>query len=110
MPIRVPDPPKRAIELNPRNGRRTVHADSDTYATRKETMTTTWALNTFGLFVTTVGVLLTFLYLWKSPRFADQWLSPEGKKAYARHRRLLIVVVALLAAWLIVQYLAVIFL
>ena len=71
-------------------------------------MMTTWLLNIVGLFVTTVGAFLTLLYLWKSPRFADAWLSPEGKKAYAKHRRLLIVVVALLAAWLTIQYLTVI--
>ena len=74
----------------------------------KITTTTTWALNTFGLFVTTVGALLIFLYLWRSPRFADEWLSPEGKRAYTKHRRLVIVGAGLLAAWLIVQYLAVV--
>lgn len=67
-------------------------------------MTLTWALNTFGLFVTTVGALLVFLYLWNSPRFADEWLSVEGRRAYARHRRLLVIAVGLLAAWLVVQY------
>lgn len=39
-------------------------------------------------------------------RFVDRWLSPEGKRAYAKHRRLLLVVVGLLATWLVVQYLA----
>jgi len=67
-------------------------------------------LNTAGLFLTTAGALLIFLYLWKAPRFAEEWLSPEGKLAYAKHRRLLIVGVGLLAAWLLVQYLAVILL
>jgi len=71
-------------------------------------MSATWALNTIGIYLTTVGALLIFLYLWKSPRFAEEWLSPEGKRAYARHRRLLIVGVGLLAAWLVIQYLAVI--
>lgn len=73
-------------------------------------MTINWVLHAAGLFVTTVGALLTFLYIWRSPRFADQWLSPEGKEAYARHRRLLIVAVGLLAAWLIAEYLAIILL
>ena len=72
-------------------------------------MTTNWLLNIVGLFVTTAGALLTFLYLWKSPRFADEWLSPEGKRAYSKHRRGLIFVMGLLAAWLLVQYLAVIY-
>jgi hypothetical protein len=73
-------------------------------------MTTTWILDTAGLFLTTAGALLIFLYLWKAPRFAEEWLSPEGKLAYVKHRRLLIVSVGLLAAWLLVQYLAVILL
>ena len=71
-------------------------------------MTTTWVLNTAGLLATTVGALLIFLYLWKSPRFADEWLTPEGKRAYSKHRRLLVVGVGLLAAWLVIQYLAII--
>ena len=71
-------------------------------------MLTIWVLNTVGLFATTVGALLIFLYLWRSPRFAEHWLSPEGKQAYAKHRRLLIVGVGLLAAWLVLQYLAII--
>ena len=69
-------------------------------------MTTAWVLKTVGLFATTVGALLVFLYLWKSPRFADAWLTPEGKRAYAKHRRLLVVSVGLLAAWLVVEYMA----
>jgi len=71
-------------------------------------MTTAWALNTVGLYVTTVGALLIFLYLWKSPRFADEWLSPEGKRAYTKHRRLLVAGVGLLAAWLVIQFLSLI--
>jgi hypothetical protein len=71
-------------------------------------MPVTWALNTIGIYLTTVGALLIFLYLWRSPRFADEWLSPEGKRAYARHRRMLIVGVGLLAAWLVLQYMSLI--
>jgi hypothetical protein len=67
----------------------------------------TWALNTAGIFVNAVGALLIVLYLWKSPDVVDQWLSPEGKLAYARHRRLLIIGVSLLAAQFILQYLGV---
>jgi len=73
-------------------------------------MLTTWTLNLIGLFATTVGALLIFLYLWRSPRFADAWLTDEGKLAYSRHRRLLVVGVGLLAVWLVIQYLAVIIL
>lgn len=73
-------------------------------------MTVNWMLNAAGLFCITIGSLLILLYLWKSPRFAEDWLSPEGKHAYSKHRRLLIVSVALLAAWHVVQYFAVILL
>lgn len=73
-------------------------------------MTTTWLLNAAGLFSTTAGALLIFLYLWKSPKFADDWLTPEGKRAYSKHRRLLVIGVGLLAAWLAIQYLAIILL
>ena len=69
---------------------------------------TVWILNTGGLFLTTMGALLIFLYLWKSPRLVDAWMSPEGKLHYAKHRRLLIVSLALLAAWPMIQYLAII--
>jgi hypothetical protein len=71
-------------------------------------MTVAWVLNAVGLLATTIGALLIFLYLWKSPRFAEDWLSPEGKLAYAKHRRLLTISVGLLAAWLLLQYLSVI--
>jgi len=71
-------------------------------------MTLAWILNTAGLYVTTVGALLIFLYLWNSPRFADAWLTPDGKRAYAKHRRLVVAGVGLLSAWLVLQYLALI--
>jgi len=73
-------------------------------------MPITWWLNTAQIYVTTIGAFLIFLYLWKSRRFVDEWLSPEGKNAYAKHSRLLIVAVGLLTAWLLLQYLAIIFL
>ena len=71
-------------------------------------MTTAWLLNAVGLFVTTVGALLTFLYLRESPRFVDKFASPEAGRDYSRHQRMLAWVVGLLSAWLVVQCLAVI--
>ena len=71
-------------------------------------MSITWWLNTSQLYVATVGALLVFLYLWRSREFVDKWLSPEGKVAYAKHSRLLIVAVGLLAAWILLQYLTII--
>jgi hypothetical protein len=71
-------------------------------------MTTAWLMNAVGLFLTTTGALLTFLYLRASPRFADKFVSPEASRAYSRHRRLLVIVVGLLSAWLVIQYLGLI--
>jgi hypothetical protein len=67
-----------------------------------------WMLNTTGLLATTIGALLIFLYVWKAPRLAEDWQTPEGKLAYAKHRRMTIVSVGLLAAWLLIQGVAVI--
>jgi len=63
-----------------------------------------WILSTLGLYVTTVGALLLFLYLYRSPQLVDQWAaSPEGRTEYARHRRRLIIGTGLLAAWLVLE-------
>jgi len=62
-----------------------------------------WVLNTVGLYVTTVGALLLFLYMYRSPQLAEHWNSPQGKAEYARHRRRLIVGTGLLAAWLVLE-------
>jgi hypothetical protein len=63
-----------------------------------------WILNTLGLYVTTVGALLLFLYLYRSPQIVDQWAaSPQGRSEYARHRRRLILGTGLLAAWLVLE-------
>lgn len=69
-----------------------------------------WWLNAAQLYVTAVGALLIVLYLWRSRRFVDEWLSPEGKRAYAKHSRLLLVAVSLLTAWVLLQYMAILFL
>ena len=73
-------------------------------------MTTAWLMNAVGLFVTTVGALLTFLYLHEAPRFADKLVSPEAKRDFTRHQRSLSWVTGLLAAWLVIQCLALILL
>jgi hypothetical protein len=62
-------------------------------------------LNLVGMFLTSVGALLIVLYLMEMPEFARQYLSAEGQKAFARHRRMLVVGVGLLAAWIVLQYL-----
>lgn len=68
---------------------------------------TAWILNTASLFVTTIGVLLIFLYLYKAPRFAVDSLPPEQKHEYERHRKGLVTGIGLLAAWLLVQDIAI---
>jgi len=73
-------------------------------------MTTAWILGTVSLYATTFGALLIFLYLSNSPRSADAWETPEGKLAYSKHRRMLLTGIGLLAGWLVVQDLAIIFL
>jgi len=73
-------------------------------------MMTTWVMNAVGLFVTTVGALLTFLYVRDIPRFADKFASPEVGREFARRQRSLTWVVGLLSAWLVLQCLAVILL
>ena len=64
--------------------------------------------NIVGMFFTTAGALLILLYLVETPKFAKEFLSPEGQQAFARHRRLLVVGVGLLVAWIVMQYVAVI--
>lgn len=59
-----------------------------------------------GMLFTTTGALLILLYLVQTPQFARQWLSAEGQKAFARHQRRLVLGVGLLAAWIAMQYLA----
>jgi hypothetical protein len=61
-----------------------------------------------SLFATTAGALLVFLYLYNTPPSADAWQTPEGKAAYPKYRRMLIISVGLLASWLLIQYLAII--
>jgi hypothetical protein len=73
-------------------------------------MTTAWVLGTASLMVTTIGALLVFLYLSKSPKSPEDWVTPDGKRAYEKHRRMSILSAGLLAAWLLVQDLAVLLL
>lgn len=69
---------------------------------------TSWILNSASLFATTVGALLIFLYLVKPPRIVEESLSPDLRRVYVRHHKLLMISVGLLSAWLLVQYLALI--
>jgi hypothetical protein len=80
------------------------------YSRVEETMTAAWMLGTASLFATTFGALLIFLYLYKLPSSAAEWQTPDGSRAYLRHRKMLLAGMGLLSAWLVVQDLAVILL
>ena len=67
-------------------------------------MTTNWVLNAIGLFAVTTGALLMFLSLRSAPKFVQELSTPEAKAAYEKHRRLSIIAMGLIAAWLVVQY------
>ncbi len=73
-------------------------------------MTAAWILSSVSLFATTVGALLIFLYLTQAPRLVGEGIPAEVKQACEKHRRMMTIANGLLAAWLLVQYLAVILL
>jgi hypothetical protein len=64
----------------------------------------TWLLQTVGLLVTTIGALIAFLHLHRTSRaLAGRQLPPECA-ALARDRRLLMIVMGLMAGWFVIQY------
>jgi len=66
-------------------------------------MTNAWLMNAVGLLSTTVGALLILLHLVSPSRFVEEFQTQEGKRAYAAHRRQLVIAVGLLCLWLLVQ-------
>lgn len=73
-------------------------------------MAVSWMLSTVSLFATTIGALLIFLHLWSAPRIAEDRLSHDERQAGERHRKRALAGVGLLAAWLLVQAVAVLLL
>jgi hypothetical protein len=71
--------------------------------------TTLWILNTVGLLATTVGVLIVFLHLHRTSRAVDTALLPAVCQPFLKDRKMLTVTVGLMAAWFVVQYVAVLF-
>ena len=69
---------------------------------------TLWILNTVGLLATTVGVLIVFLHLHRTSRIVPAAL-PEVCQPLLRDRRLLTITVGLMAAWFVLQYIALLF-
>jgi len=72
-------------------------------------MTMSWVLNAIGLFAVTSGALLMFLYLRNAPKYVAELPTDEARRAYEKHRRLSIVATGLIAAWLVIQYVGLIF-
>ena len=72
-------------------------------------MTMSWVLNAVGLFAVTAGALLIFLSLRSTPKFVAELQTDEAKRAYEKHRRLSIIAMGLIAAWLVVQYVGLLF-
>jgi hypothetical protein len=68
---------------------------------------TLWILNTIGLLATTVGVLIVFLHLHRTSQVVSDSALPEVCRPLLKDRRLLTITVGLMAAWFVVQYLAI---
>jgi hypothetical protein len=65
---------------------------------------TAWLLQTIGLLVTTIGALIVFLHLHRTSKdMAGHDLPPECA-ALVRDRRLLMIVMGLMAGWFLIQY------
>ena len=71
--------------------------------------TTLWILNTVGLLAVTVGVLIVFLHLHRTSRITNDAPLPEVCQPLVKDRKMLTITVGLMAAWFVVQYVAVLF-
>lgn len=65
---------------------------------------TAWVLQAVGLLVTTIGVLIVFLHLHRTSRQLEAKDLPPECTALARDRRLLMIVMGLMAGWFLIQY------
>ena len=70
---------------------------------------TAWLLNEIGLLMTTIGALMMFLYLSPEPTFASAMQPQESKQGFLKYQRQARFGVGLLAAWLVLQDLAILF-
>jgi len=68
---------------------------------------TLWILNTIGLLATTIGALIVFLHLHRSARAAEFARLHAECAPLLKDRRMLTITVGLMAAWFLVQSLAV---
>ncbi len=72
-------------------------------------MTTLWILNTVGLLAITIGVLVVFLHLHRTSQMVSGTPLPEVCQPLIRDRRMLTITVGLMAAWFVIQYIAILF-
>jgi hypothetical protein len=66
-------------------------------------------LNTIGLLAVTVGALFVFLHLHRTTKALGDAPLPAECAPLAKDRRMLMITMGLMAAWFVVQYVAVIF-
>ena len=69
---------------------------------------TSWMLNTIGLLATTIGALFVFLHLHRTSKEVSEAALHKECAPLIRDRRMLMITMGLMAAWFVVQYVAVI--
>ncbi len=65
---------------------------------------TAWILETVGLLVTTVGALIAFLHMHRTSRAMSNVAIPPEFAPLVRDRRLLMITMALMSGWFVIQY------
>ncbi len=68
---------------------------------------TSLLIHTGGLLATTIGALIVFLHLHRTSRVSDNAPFTDAA-ASAKDRRLLMITMGLMAAWFVIQYVALI--
>ena len=72
-------------------------------------MTTIWILNTVGLLAVTIVLLVVFLHLHRTSHIVATTQFPEACQPLIKDRRMLTITVGLMAAWFVIQYVAILF-
>ena len=68
-----------------------------------------WLLNALNLLLPTVAVLLLFLSQQRLLRVTESLGPGELKRVFQRHHKRISIAMGLLAAWLVVQYLPLVY-
>jgi hypothetical protein len=69
---------------------------------------TSWMLNTIGLLAVTIGALFVFLHLHRTSKEVSDAALHKECAPLIRDRRMLMIMMGLMAAWFVVQYAALI--